>query len=67
MEKKDEKTGLAFIDRVREVAKELQLLQEKTPPENPAALIVLATQCTGGKTMRNCIMFAGRNDRFYTF
>lgn len=62
MEKKEEKTGLAFIDRVREVAKELQALQQSAPAENKAALIIISTQQRNGDTMSNTSLLCGDAD-----
>ena len=59
MEKKEEKTGLAFMDRVREVAKELQALQQSAPSANKAALIIISTQHLNGDTMSNIILLDG--------
>ena len=62
MEKKEEKTGLAFTDRVREVVKELQALQQSAPAENKAALIIISTQHRNGDTMSNASLLCGDAD-----
>lgn len=62
MEKKEEKTGLAFIDRVREVAKELQAMQRSAPAENRAAIIIISTQRRNGYTMSNANLLCGDAD-----
>ena len=59
MEKKEEKTGLAFTDRVCEVAKELRALQQSAPADNKAALIIISTQHQNGDTMSNTIFLCG--------
>lgn len=61
MEKKV-KTGLAFTDRVSEVAKELQALQQSAPAENKAALIIISTQHRNGDTMSNISLLCGDAD-----
>jgi hypothetical protein len=62
MEKKDEKTGLAFTDRVSEVAKELQALQQSAPADNKAAIIIISTQHQNGDTMSNTSLLCGDAD-----
>lgn len=62
MEKKEEKTGLAFIDRVREVAKELQALEKSAPAENKAAIIIISTQRRNGDIMSNTSLLCGDAD-----
>lgn len=62
MEKKDEKTGLAFTDRVREVVMELEALQQSAPAENKPALIIISTQHRNDDTMSNASLLCGDAD-----
>lgn len=59
MEKKEEKTGLAFTDRVSEVTRELRALQQSAPADNKAALIIISTQHRNGDTMSNVSLLCG--------